>query len=330
MASIWLLQLPSLPFQHRVFSNGTSFLLHRRHCLSQRLNWIPLTPNRTFFMRAVNGPMSSEEDNCAHNEVVDRAKSTLVMKIFPRNYFTVGLCITIAIMVVALRAYAERKPSQSHPGSVADLVRRGQLRPDRRGVSRPLNYDDPFNNPLVKVGKSNSTVEMCGKQYRLAPVNLTKEQQAVHQKRRSRAYQWKRTTVFLKEGDSIPADVDPDAIRWIPANHPFATTASDIDEDLVQNNVYQQCGVPFRIQAEHDALQRKLEALQKEEKLNNLLIDSRNAKDFQRPFKLNDWSEDPVEQGPINNSRVETKPTKTGHASDSIESDTSSEEMKQP
>ncbi|KAE8717079.1 hypothetical protein F3Y22_tig00110063pilonHSYRG00001 [Hibiscus syriacus] len=75
-------------------------------------------------------------------------------------------------MVVALRAYAERKPSQSHPGSVADLVRRGQLRSDRRGISRPLKYDDPFNNPLVKVGKSNSTVEMCGKH--TAPVTLLK------------------------------------------------------------------------------------------------------------------------------------------------------------
>ncbi|XP_022769429.1 protein MULTIPLE CHLOROPLAST DIVISION SITE 1-like isoform X4 [Durio zibethinus] len=104
---------------------------------------------------------------------------------------------------------------------------------------------------------------MCGKLYRLAPVTLTKEQRAIHQKRMSRAYQWKRPTVFLKEGDSIPPDVDPDTIRWIPANHPFATMASDIDEDLAQNNVYQKHGAPFHIQAEHEALQRKLEALQK-------------------------------------------------------------------
>lgn len=128
--------------------------------------------------------------------------------------------------------------------------------------SRPLKYDDPFNNPFVKISKTNSSVEMCGKVYRLAPVTLTREQQAVHQKRRSRAYQWKRPTIFLKEGDSIPPDVDPDTVRWIPANHPFATTAVDIDEDLAQNNVYQKHGVPFRIQAEHEALQRKLETLQ--------------------------------------------------------------------
>lgn len=103
---------------------------------------------------------------------------------------------------------------------------------------------------------------MCGKVYKLAPVTLTNEQQNVHQRRRSRAYQWKRPTTFLKEGDPIPPDVDPDTVRWIPANHPFATTSSDIDEDLAQNNVYQKHGVPFRIQAEHEALQKKLEALQ--------------------------------------------------------------------
>ena len=128
--------------------------------------------------------------------------------------------------------------------------------------SSPLKYEDPFNNPLVKVGKSNSTIEIFGKVYHLAPVTLTEEQQAIHQRRRSRAYQWKRPTIFLKEGDPIPPDVDPDTVRWIPTNHPFATTASDIDEDLAQNNVYQKHGVPFRIKAEHEALQRKLEALQ--------------------------------------------------------------------
>lgn len=127
---------------------------------------------------------------------------------------------------------------------------------------QPLKYEDPFNNPMVKVGKGNSTIAMCGKVYRLAPVTLTEKEQATHQKRRSRAYQWKRPTIFLKEGDSIPPDVDPDTIRWIPSNHPFATIASDIDEDVAQDNMYQKHGVPFRIQAEHDALQRKLEMLQ--------------------------------------------------------------------
>ncbi|CAA3001470.1 MULTIPLE CHLOROPLAST DIVISION SITE 1 isoform X2 [Olea europaea subsp. europaea] len=111
---------------------------------------------------------------------------------------------------------------------------------------------------MVKVSKINSTVEMWGKLYRLAPVTLPKEQQSIHQKRRSRAYQWKRPTMFLKE-DSVPPGVDPDTIRWIPSNHPFATTSSNVDEDLAQNNVYQEHGVPFCIQAEHEALQRKLD-----------------------------------------------------------------------
>lgn len=114
----------------------------------------------------------------------------------------------------------------------------------------------------MKLDKGSSTVEMCGKVYRLAPVTLTEKEQTIHQKRRSRAYQWKRPTIFLKEGDSIPPDVDPDTVRWIPANHPFATTVSDIDQDLAQNNVYQKQGVPFRIRAEHEAMQKKLEALQ--------------------------------------------------------------------
>lgn len=128
--------------------------------------------------------------------------------------------------------------------------------------SRDLKYEDPFDNPLVKVSKSKSSVEMCGKVYRLAPVTLTQEEQTVHQRRRSRAYQWKRPTVFLKEGDSVPPDVDPDTIRWIPANHPFVTTSTDIGEDFAHKNVNQKHGVPFRIQAEHEALQKKLEALQ--------------------------------------------------------------------
>ncbi|XWS26044.1 hypothetical protein CRYUN_Cryun27aG0119600 [Craigia yunnanensis] len=358
MASIWSLHFHSPPFQpsiwgwkHRVSSYGTELLLH--HSLSQQLNWIPLTPNKRFLLRAFNDSVSSDEDHRPRNEVVDTPKYTLVvhskdplatfqesvtsfppvvflMKRCSRNNFTMGLCIAIAIIIVAVRAYVARKSRQNRPGSVADLVRRGQLRSDRRGISRPLKYDDPFNNPLVKVGKSNSTVEMCGKLYRLSPVTLTEEQQTIHQKRRSRAYQWKRPTMFLKEGDSIPPDVDPDTIRWIPANHPFATTASDIDEDLAQNNVYQKHGVPFRIQAEHEALQRKLEALQNEEKLNNLFIDSGNAKDFQRPFKLNARSEELVEEGPINNPTVDNKPPKLDRASSSIESNLSSEEMQKP
>ncbi|XVF63500.1 hypothetical protein PTKIN_Ptkin09bG0091400 [Pterospermum kingtungense] len=349
MASIWSLQFRSLSFQpsiwgwkHRVsYSNAKPLLLHQS--LTQRLNWrSPLllramndsvqrpqneaadTPNHTLAIHSKHPLATFQESFTSFPPVV------FLTKRFSINNFTLGLCIAIAIMVVAVRAYVARKSRQNRPGSVADLVRRGQLRSDRRGISRPLKYDDPFNNPMVKVGKGNSTVEMCGKLYRLAPVTLTEEQQAIHQKRRSRAYQWKRPTIFLKEGDSIPPDVDPDTIRWIPANHPFATTANDIDEDLAQNNVYQKHGVPFRIQAEHEALQRKLEALQNEEKLNNLFIDSRNAKDFQRPFKLNSRSDEVADEAPIINPTVDTKPPKPERASNSIESKSSSEEMQQP
>jgi len=101
---------------------------------------------------------------------------------------------------------------------------------------------------------------MFGKEYRLAPVRLTKEQQEMHQKRRSRAYQWKRPTVFLREGDSLPPDVDPDTVRWIPANHPFAAASSEVDEETAKQNVYQRNGVPSRVKAEHETLQARLKA----------------------------------------------------------------------
>ncbi|KAH9759720.1 protein MULTIPLE CHLOROPLAST DIVISION SITE 1 [Citrus sinensis] len=252
------------------------------------------------------------------------------MKRHTRSSFAIGLSLSTAFLVIVVRAFIVRRSRYNRPGSVEDLVRRGQLRSDRRGISRPLKYEDPFNNPLVKVGKSNSTMEMCGKVYRLAPITLTKEQQTIHQKRRSRAYQWKRPTIFLKEGDLIPPDVDPDTVRWIPANHPFATTANDIDEDLAQNNVYQKQGVPFRIRAEHEALQKKLEALQNEQKLNKLVIDSSNAKDFERAFKLNPKSEEPLDQNPFVNQSGDLRPPRPDQAPNGYDSNSSSEEMQKP
>ncbi|CAN7099074.1 unnamed protein product [Brassica rapa subsp. narinosa] len=230
------------------------------------------------------------------------------------NSVWIGISIVATVLVASLRAYAIRKSRDNRPaGSVSDLVRRGQLRSgDRRGISKAMNYEDPFNNPFVKVGKGSSTVEMCGKVYKLAPVTLTEKEQSIHQKRRSRAYQWKRPTVFLKEGDSVPPDVDPDTVRWIPANHPFATTVSDIDQDLAQNNVYQKQGVPFRIRAEHEAMQKKLEALQNEEKLNNLGIDSQNARDFQRPYKFSSKLE---EDDDVQEKNTGDSPTEETHKS---------------
>ncbi|MQM20702.1 hypothetical protein Taro_053726 [Colocasia esculenta] len=209
--------------------------------------------------------------------------------------FAIGFFLAFAFLVIVVRQTITRKPRYSPQGSVADLVKRGQLKSHSRGMSRPLKYEDPFNNPLVKISKSNSTIEMCGKVYQLAPVTLTEEQQSSHQKRRSRAYTWKRPTVFLKEGDDMPPDVDPDTVRWIPANHPFATTVSDIDEELAQSNVYQKNGVPFRIKAEHEALQKKLEALQRDQKLNKVSINPNNIHEFERAFKASPDTQDGLE-----------------------------------
>ncbi|XP_066349044.1 protein MULTIPLE CHLOROPLAST DIVISION SITE 1-like [Miscanthus floridulus] len=174
--------------------------------------------------------------------------------------FVAGFCVGIAFLAAAARQVIIRSREHDNRGSVADLVRRGQLKSGQRGTAKLRTYDDPFNNPLVKIDEGTSTAQMFGKEYRLAPVRLTKEQQEMHQKRRSRAYQWKRPTVFLREGDSLPPDVDPDTVRWIPANHPFAAASSEVDEETAKQNVYQKDGVPSRVKAEHEALQARLEA----------------------------------------------------------------------
>lgn len=355
MASIWTLHFHSQPFQpsicvlkHRISSNVAELRTELGlNCI--QLNWNRQKLNRSFVVRATSNV--DDDDRRIQEEAVETAKGVVVsknpfgrlqetigsfptvaimMKRYNGSYFTVGICIAMTILVISIRVYVVNKASQRRPGSVADLVRRGQLRSDRRGITRPLKYEDPFNNPLVKVGKSNSTVEMCGKVYRLAPVTLTEEQQTIHQRRRSRAYQWKRPTMFLKEGDPVPPDVDPDTIRWIPSNHPFASTATDIDENMAQNNVYQKHGVPFRIRAEHEALQKKLEALQSDQKLNKLMIDPSNVKDFERPFKTNSRSYESEEQNPLNSQLGNSKPPKSNGAPKSAGSNSSSEEMKKP
>jgi hypothetical protein len=52
------------------------------------------------------------------------------------NSIWIGVCITATVLVAAIRAYVVRKSRDNQrAGSVADLVRRGQLRSgDRRGM----------------------------------------------------------------------------------------------------------------------------------------------------------------------------------------------------
>lgn len=171
-----------------------------------------------------------------------------------------GFCFGIAFLAAVARQVIIRTQHQDNSGSVADLVRRGHLKSGQRGIAKPRVYNDPFNNPLVKIDEGTSTAQMFGKEYRMAPVRLTNEERAMHQKRRSHAYQWKRPTVFLKEGDPLPPDVDPDTVRWIPVNHPFAAGSVEVDEETAKRNVYQKDGVPSRVKAEHEALRARLEA----------------------------------------------------------------------
>ncbi len=136
-----------------------------------------------------------------------------------------------------------------------------------------MKFEDPFNNPLVKVGKKNPIVKMCGKLFRLAPVTLTEEKRASHQNRRVQAYKWKRPSLFLVEGEPVPEGVDPEEVRWIPSNHPFATTKNYIEEGLAQQNMYQTRGVPSRVKAEHEALRKKMmEATSKVHTFLNILF----------------------------------------------------------
>ena len=45
------------------------------------------------------------------------------------------MCVAVVVVVVmAVRAFVVRKSRYKRPGSVADLVRRGQLRYDSRGM----------------------------------------------------------------------------------------------------------------------------------------------------------------------------------------------------
>ncbi|KAI0513718.1 hypothetical protein KFK09_009748 [Dendrobium nobile] len=216
-----------------------------------------------------------------HWRINDPPSFVVLVKRNAGSKYAVGFYIALTIVLIVAKQILSKRKIQTRHGSVAELVKRGQLRSNRRGISKlDLKYEDPFNNPQVKIEKNNSKIEMCGKVYRLAPVTLTQEQQLTHLQRRSRAYQWKRPTIFLKEGDLVPPNVDPDTVRWIPANHPFATTATELDENLAQNNVFQKDGVPFRVRAEHEALQKKLEALQSAQ--NEIGINQNNIHEWER------------------------------------------------
>ncbi|XLR23021.1 uncharacterized protein [Arachis hypogaea] len=50
--------------------------------------------------------------------------------------YPIWMCVVALVLFVGVRAFAERVLSERNhrPGSVADLVRRGQLRSDRRGM----------------------------------------------------------------------------------------------------------------------------------------------------------------------------------------------------
>ncbi len=62
------------------------------------------------------------------------------------------------------------------------------------------------------------------------------------------------------------------------------------------------------------------------EKLKNLVIDNRNAKDFQRPVKLSAESNDVADDHSTYKRVVNSRPNGQEHASDTVEGIKSSEE----
>lgn len=64
-----------------------------------------------------------------------------------------------------------------------------------------------------------------------------------------------------------------------------------------------------------------------EQKLNKLVIDTSNAKDFERPLKFNSKSNELIEQSPFSNQAGDPKPSVSDSAPNSFKSNSSSEEM---
>ncbi|KAL5568435.1 hypothetical protein UlMin_025010 [Ulmus minor] len=181
-----------------------------------------LFPTHRFLPRAVDGLVTSGGDNrSAEDEAIKIETKTVSLKdlfgqlrgttsSFPPivlnmkrqmgSSFAIGLCIATAFLVFIMKAFMGK------------------------------NMMTRFNNPIVKVGKNNSTVEMGGKVYRLALVTLTERGRELTSGR-DLMYSLKKGTQSL-----LSPDFDPDTVQWIPANHPFSTTARDIDEYLAQIN----------------------------------------------------------------------------------------------
>lgn len=67
-----------------------------------------------------------------------------------------------------------------------------------------------------------------------------------------------------------------------------------------------------------------------EQKLNKLVIESSNAKDFERAFKLNPKSEEPLDQNPFVNQSGDLRPPRPDQAPNGYDSNSSSEEMQKP
>jgi hypothetical protein len=67
-----------------------------------------------------------------------------------------------------------------------------------------------------------------------------------------------------------------------------------------------------------------------EQKLNKLVIDTGNAKEFERSFKSNPKSNELVERSSFNSQSGDSKPLKSDRSLNSLNSSSSPEEMQKP
>ncbi|CAF2109737.1 unnamed protein product [Brassica oleracea var. botrytis] len=117
--------------------------------------------------------------------------------------------------------------------------------------------------------RRSSTVETCGKVYKLAPVTLTEREQSVHQE---------------KKMDPCQSSVCDYSQRYRSRSCSEQCEAMQKQLEALQN-VSSNCCISKVINKLQETMSVGLCFLQ-EEKLNNLGIDSQNARDFQRPYKF--------------------------------------------
>ncbi|KAL9665746.1 hypothetical protein QQ045_000066 [Rhodiola kirilowii] len=88
---------------------------------------------------------------------VDRLKRYVARSKYNGKNIAIGLGIAITMLFISMRVYVLRKSKNTRPGSVANLVHRGQLRSDRKGIKNKFSIDMETERvvefPIVNIDK---------------------------------------------------------------------------------------------------------------------------------------------------------------------------------